>query len=324
LRSTVSPKVLLIASGGGHTGFARAIAQHMPFKPDFVVPRGDKLSAQIALTNASRIYEVTKWRSPDGGSSGLGALRSLWESLRISRYDIVLATGSNHSIFPSLVQRLKGAKLYVVESQDRIVTKGKAVYLLSFLSKGVFLHWESQRRLYPRKGIVVGPIVEKPRYFPSDMGYVLVTTGSMGFPRLVKRALKLRRKVVIQTGPLDPSDLSVGENVTAFQFDPDLERWIAGASIVVTHQGKTAMEAVVMYRKPVVIVYNRDWRRAASLEDTKLYARELGATFLDDPLTWRDESILERTVGEVKPPKPHESGTPKLVDIILGEVEECG
>jgi len=131
------PKGLTNSQCGGHTGFARAIAQHMPFKPDFVVPRGDKLSAQIALTNASRIYEVTKWRSPDGGSSGLGALIALWESLRISRYDIVLATGSNHSIFPSLVQRLKGAKLYVVESQDRIVTKGKAVYLLSFLSKGV-------------------------------------------------------------------------------------------------------------------------------------------------------------------------------------------
>ena len=55
-----------------------------------------------------------------------------------------------------------------------------------------------------------------------------------------------------------------------------------------------------MYNKPVIIVFNRDWVRATTFEDAKIYAKVLGATFLDDPIKWEDESILINAIENVK------------------------
>lgn len=136
----------------------------------------------------------------------------------------------------------------------------------------------------------------------------------MGFPRLFKEVSKLDKfNFIVQTGQVDPSTVKASK---AFKFDSEMERLIAGASVVVTHQGKTAMESVVMYGKPTVIVYNSDWTKAATKEDTKLYAEILGAKFLDDPLTWKGGE-LEKALDNPNKPKNHEIGTPKLIDYIL-------
>ncbi|WP_229569148.1 UDP-N-acetylglucosamine--N-acetylmuramyl-(pentapeptide) pyrophosphoryl-undecaprenol N-acetylglucosamine transferase [Saccharolobus caldissimus] len=311
-------KILIIASGGGHTGFARAIAQYLPQKVDFVIPTNDSMSKIMIIPYANRIYEVPKGREP--GEGNLIFLKRLFsilaKSIKISKYDIVIATGSNHSIFPSFFQYLKGAKVYGIESQDRFITKGKAISIISNYAKGIFLHWEEQKKLY-KKGIVVGPIVEKPKYTPRDEGYILVTAGSMGFKRLFDKVVKIKgKKLVIQTGRIEPG-IYKGDNIKAFSFDPDIEKWIASSSLVITHQGKTAMEAVVMYNKPVIIVFNRDWVRATTFEDAKIYAKVLGATFLDDPIKWEDESILINAIENVKEPNKFSIGTPKLVEKIL-------
>ncbi len=185
--------------------------------------------------------------------------------------------------------------------------------LLSRFSEKVFVHWEEQRSLY-RNSYVTGPIVEKPRYSPRDSGYVLVTAGTMGFPRLFKEVSKTKGfDFVVQTGQVEPSTVTASK---VFSFDPDMERIIANASIVVTHQGKTAMESVVMYRKPTVIVYNADWTKAATKEDTRLYAKILGATFLDDPSTWKGGE-LTKALSNPMEPKQYGPGTGKLVDFIL-------
>ncbi|MEM1599323.1 MAG: glycosyltransferase [Sulfolobaceae archaeon] len=313
--------ILIIASGGGHTGFARAIAEYLPEKVDFVIPENDEYSKLMLMKYANKIYEVPKGRAPN--ESNLVFLRRIFslviKSAKVKKYDLVVATGSNHSIFPSFFQYLKGAKIYGIESQDRFVTKGKAINIISKYSKGIFLHWEEQRKLYKTKGIVVGPIVEKPKYYPKDENYILVTTGSMGFKRLFDKIVEIKKyRFVIQTGHLD-SSIYNRENVIAFKFDPDLEKWIANSSLVITHQGKTAMEAVAMYRKPVIIVYNRDWVRAATLEDTKIYANVLGATFLDDPMNWEGDVLID-AIENVKEPKRFDIGTPKLVERILSEI----
>ncbi len=314
-------RVLIVASGGGHTGFARAIAQFMPFKVDFVIPKGDRQSLEMLKPYANSFYEVVKGREP--GESALKLLvnlpRALVESLSLQSYDVVIATGSNHSIFPSFAEKLKGAKVFAVESQDRFVTRGKAISLISNFAERVFLHWEAQKRLYPKKGEVVGPIVERPRYSPKDEGFVLVTTGSMGFMRLYRALARLGLdNVVVQSGKVREDEVrKLNAKWKVFSFDPNLEEWISRASVVITHQGKTAMEAVVMYQKPTIIVFNRDWKQAASYEDSKLYAETLGAEFLDDPSTWESENVLRRALDEVKKPKKFEIGTPKLVEEVL-------
>ncbi|WP_338603340.1 glycosyltransferase [Sulfolobus tengchongensis] len=316
-------RILIIASGGGHTGFARAIAQYMPEKVDFVIPRSDLYSKQMISQYANKIYEVPKGREPN--ESNLVLIKRLfsiiWESIKINKYDIIVATGSNHSIFPSFFQFLKGGKVYGIESQDRLVTRGKAISIISNYAKGIFLHWKEQKRLYENKGIVVGPIVEKPKYEAKDEGYILVTTGSMGFKRLFDRIVKYRNKtkIVLQTGKVNHRVYQNNDNIIAFDFDPNLEKWIANASLVITHQGKTAMESVVMYKKPTIIVYNRDWISATSLEDAKEYARILGATFLDDPITWKDDNTLWDAIENIKEPNSFNIGTPNLVKYLLSE-----
>ncbi len=102
-------KILVIASGGGHTGYARAVAQYLPFKADFAVPKGDKWSIEVLSEYASRIFEVTKARGPKDGLGALlrNSLKSISESLSLEKYDVVIATGSNHSLFVALTTKLK-------------------------------------------------------------------------------------------------------------------------------------------------------------------------------------------------------------------------
>lgn len=316
--------LLIIASGGGHTGFGRAVAQYLPFKPDFVIPEGDKNSEEMVKDLARKIYYVKKGKEPT--ESNLSLIKNLFriivESEKIKRYKAVIATGSNHSLTPSLIQYLKGAKVFGIESQDRLITRGKAIQLISYFGKGVFLHWEEQKKLYPKKGVVVGPIVEKPKYRSEDGGYILVTAGTQGFKRLFDILVNTDLDdIVIQTGKVDYAKYKEKKpSWKFFTFDPDLEKWISKARIVITHQGKTAMESVVMYRKPTIIVYNKDWIYAATREDSKLYAEVMGATFLDDPSTWESRETIIKAIEKANQPKTFEIGTKKLVEIILNEL----
>ncbi|AHC51545.1 polysaccharide biosynthesis protein [Sulfolobus acidocaldarius SUSAZ] len=318
--------LLIIASGGGHTGFARAIAEYLPFKPDFVIPEDDQFSKDMLLDYARKLYYVKKGKDPGQGNITLmrNFLKIIIESGKIPKYLATIATGSNHSLIPAMLQKIKGSTLYVTESQDRIITRGKTVSVLSKFSRRVFLHWNEQKGLYDN-GVVVGPIVEKPKYKSENKGYILVTTGSMGFKKLFDSLLNLRGnyKFVIQTGKVDPTPyIEKKPDWSLFSFDKDIERYIANAELVITHQGKTAMESVVMYGKPTIIVYNKDWKSATTKQDTILYAKILGATFLDDPSTWDSIKVLEDNIQNVRKPKQFEIGTPKLIDIILSELAE--
>ncbi|ABP95739.1 MULTISPECIES: UDP-N-acetylglucosamine--N-acetylmuramyl-(pentapeptide) pyrophosphoryl-undecaprenol N-acetylglucosamine transferase [Metallosphaera] len=314
-------RLLIIASGGGHTGFAKAIAEYLPFKVDFVIPEGDENSRKLLSPHAEKIYEVSKPRDPKGPNTSLvtRGFRALSQSISLPSYDVVIATGSNHSVIPSLFQRLRGSTLFTLESQDRIVTKGKAVSVLSHFSKGVFLHWKEQSRLY-KNGIVVGPILQRRKYDPVDEGFILVTAGTEGFKALFDRISSLGlTNLVMQTGKISPEPY-VKSGVKAFSFDPDIERFIAGASLVITHQGKTAMESAVLYGKPTIIVFNKSLTRAATHEDVKLYSEIIGAEFLDDPSTWEDEELL-KAIQKRKKPNYYEPGTERLVKVIMDYLE---
>ncbi|BCU66985.1 polysaccharide biosynthesis protein [Sulfolobales archaeon HS-7] len=310
-------KLLIIASGGGHTGFARAIAQYLPFKADFVIPCNDSTSKKMIEPYADKLVCVTKLRMPNESSLVMipRTFTALSQSISLDSYQTVVSTGSNHSLLPSLVARIRGSEIFVIESQDRFLTRGKTVYLLSRVSKEVLLHWKEQESLYPSKGVHVGPIVERPKYQPRDQGYYLITTGSMGFPRLVRRALRLNYDFVIQ----DATDLEeLKGHPNYFKFDPDLEKWIANATAVITHQGKTAMEAVVMYRKPTLVVYNKDWKSATTFRDSMKYAEVLGAGFLPDPVDWKDDE-LDKALKQLSTPKEIEPGTQNAVKRITSQ-----
>jgi len=104
-----------------------------------------------------------------------------------------------------------------------------------------------------------------------------------------------------------------------FRFTRDFGRWLAGARVVVTHFGQTAVDAALTYRKPTVIVYNPEWKTAAGIGDARFLARKLNAVLVEE-LTLES---LEAAVRDAMARKPvsYEDGGQRLAEEIL---EVCG
>ncbi len=300
----------MTASGGGHTGFAIAVARELPSDVEivFTVARGDAFSRRKidSLGRNSVIIEHARGRGPL--ESLLPAMPRLFKSfleasVRLPKVDAALCTGHNNSVPPCIVARLKGARLVSLEDVYRVESRSRAISLLSKISEAVALHWEFQRRLYPRKGIVVGPVFEPPKYKPSRGDYILVTTGTYGYEELFNVMYRLwaegrlKSRLILQTGMVPPEKYR-GSGVEAFSFDPDIDRFIAGARVVVTHQGMTAINAALGYGKPTIIVYNPRWKLAAPASEVRVVAEHLGLGFLERP----DPDALARLIEESRPP----------------------
>ena len=103
-----------------------------------------------------------------------------------------------------------------------------------------------------------------------------------------------------------------------FRFDTDLGHWIAGARLVITHLGKTALDAALTYRKPLIIVPNPRWtRHGAGLEDAKFLAEKLNAVLVepkDLSAEVLDEAIREAVKRE---PPIYPNGARELARIIV-------
>ncbi|ADI32673.1 UDP-N-acetylglucosamine--N-acetylmuramyl-(pentapeptide) pyrophosphoryl-undecaprenol N-acetylglucosamine transferase [Staphylothermus hellenicus] len=316
--------ILLIASGGGHTGYIVGIAEKLCEKSsgltiDIIIPCGDSWSQALLEKYADRILCVPKPRLP--GESFVQLLRNIPSALyyslrRIRRYDIVVASGSNHSLAPALISMLKGSKLYVVESHDRFVTKGKTVALLSSIGGEAVLHWNEQKKLYPR-GHVFGPIVRQKKYEISDKGYILAIGGFEGNKKLYDTLVDTElENVVLQTGHVNPEIYkSKRPNWIVFRFDPDIDKWIAGAKVVIGHNSVTILEAAVTYRKPVVLIWNPMWKAAATKKDVEIFTRKINGVFLDGLSRDKLLDAIEKAVRN-KPPK-YINGADKFAEYLI-------
>ncbi|MET1160002.1 MAG: glycosyltransferase [Thermoprotei archaeon] len=330
-------KILLVASGGGHTGYAVAVAEQLIRTLNvstedvvFLIPRNDKWSFMRIKKRISKpiVYQSLKPRNPNEPIhkiiTGLPiALKDSWNILR--EVDIVVCTGSNHSLAPAVLAKLRyRIPVICIEAVDRVVTASKTVKLLyEGLDIPVAIHWIEQKKNYPN-GILVGPIYEEPVYKPTNKGYILVTTGSMGHEKLFNILLKTSlENVVVQTGRIDPRRIRKQKpQWIAFSFDPDIDKWIAGASLVITHQGLTAVEAALAYGKPVVIAYNPDLPMTSTLVDTYYLARKINAKVINPAKL--EPAMLEELVYRAEKNKPPRipSGAKKLALIIKHTIEE--
>ncbi|AMD30243.1 hypothetical protein SE86_01095 [Acidilobus sp. 7A] len=325
-------KVLVIASGGGHTGHAVALAERLVelgAQVDFVVPRGDGWSEGQVSALGRVVARTPKFLDP-GEGPWLGVLRAPSALLRAlaevpGGYDVAVASGSSHSIAAGAAARLKGASLVTLEATERFLEPSRAVKVLSPISRLVALQWEEQRA-FSRRGVVVGPLLGKVHYRVRDEGYVLVTAGSYGYRRLFDAASSsaLRGRLVIQTGRVDPGPYR-GAGVKAFSFDPNLEDLIAGASAVVTHFGRTAVEAACKYGKPTVLAPNTEWvwmRDPKRMREAEMMAKRIGAVLLPPEDVTPDG--VERAVEEAinRPPASCEDGSIRLAQIITSWANE--
>jgi len=197
-------------------------------------------------------------------------------------YDFVFASGSNFSIpVSTMLKVLRGVPIYVLEDVNRFSKPAKAVKFLERVGAKVLLQWDEQRELY-KNGVVVGVVYEPPLYKPREEGYVLVTLGTLGSRDVFDAIIKLNyEKAVVQTGDIDPEVYKDEKpNWVFFKYTEDLHKWLAGASVVITHPGTTAATARLAYGKPVVIVYTKRHSTLYPLNDVARLAEKLNAVFV--------------------------------------------
>jgi UDP-N-acetylglucosamine:LPS N-acetylglucosamine transferase len=290
-------EITLVASGGGHTSFAVALGERLleleqGIRLNILVPRGDFFSVKrVAGRLKTRNLTIAFTLKPLNPQERLykiiaRAPASMVEALAVvKKTSAVVCTGSNHSLPPSLIGLLaERTPVFCVEDPYRIYGKSRSVSLVHRLGGFVFLQWREQEKLYKSRGLYAGPIYERPVYKPESKGYVLVMTGTMGhrllFKTLIRGGLKGRR-LVVQAGRLWAGYLRrmLPGNVV-FDYDPDIDKWVSGADVVVTHQGVAAIQASQAYGKPVVLAYNPDITLAGGLRDAEFVARRLNAVFL--------------------------------------------
>mgnify|MGYP001772849173 FL=1 len=319
-------RVLIVASGGGHTGHAIALAERLrdaDVDVAFAIPEGDSWTESKVSHLGPIVARTPRFLEPGEGLF-VGVLRAPGAIIRSLRrvprgFDVVVATGSNHSIAASIAAWAKGADVVVVEATERFLGPSRALRALSPIARLVALQWEEQKA-FSRKGVVVGPLLGKRRHEPWDGGYVLITAGTYGYRRLFDAAAKAGlRDVVVQTGRVDPSPYSSISGWRVLRFEPDLEGLIAGARVVVTHFGRTAVEAACKYRKPTVLAPNPEWvwmRSPVRMREAEMMARRLGAYFLP-PEKVTPEGVLEAIEGALRG-RPAEcvDGSVRLAEII--------
>jgi len=321
-------RILLVAGYGGHAGFAYTVGYYLRMRDielDILVPRGYNWVRE-KMSGLGRVIEVTLPRKPaEPLVYGVHRwLRSTLESLSLCRekYPVVFASGSNFSIPPSVMCRLRGSTILTLEDVARFSRRSAAVNILHRIGALVFLHWSEQLRLYS-DGVVAGPVYEPPIYKPSDEGYILVTTGTFGHRKLFDAIDKLGlNRVVMQTGDVDPAPyINRHPEWIVFTYTSDIHRWIAGASLVITHYpGTTALTARLAYGKPVVMVYSPRHYMAAPREDADILASRLNAVYLENVTP---ESLM-RAIEEAYSLKPplYRNGGELIARYIIEAVED--
>jgi UDP-N-acetylglucosamine--N-acetylmuramyl-(pentapeptide) pyrophosphoryl-undecaprenol N-acetylglucosamine transferase len=314
-------RILITASGGGHTGYAVSLAQRLHGKADlvFIIPESDTWS-KAKVERYGKVIEVPKPRGPYDSMTKLilRLPKALVKSLgSVSRkFDIFISSGSNHSLFPALIAWLKGIPIYNIESCVRFTKPSRTASILRPFSYRTVLQWDEQKRFHP-SGVVYGPLYEIPEYEIRDRGYILVTGGTYGHKLLYDVVSQLELdNVVLQCGNVDPEPYRKRHpNWTVFSFDPDFGKWLAGASIVISHLGKTVIDAALTYRKPVVIVPNPELKLTAGWEDARILASKLNAVVVDEITP----GAILRAIEEARHRRPptHPDGAKILADEIL-------
>jgi UDP-N-acetylglucosamine--N-acetylmuramyl-(pentapeptide) pyrophosphoryl-undecaprenol N-acetylglucosamine transferase len=315
----VRKNVLILAAGGGHTGYAYALAEELYRKASlsFLVPHGDSLSAK-RLNKFGQVRFLLKAREPKTPNHVFVVrfVKAFLESFKLDfrQFDVVVSAGSNFCIPPVIVAWMKGVPIVNIESPARFVKPSKSARVLQHFSKLTALHWEEQTNLL--KGVVVGPILPKPKVEPGNKGYILVSGGTYGHKRLFDTmAESSLHNIVLQTGKVNPTPyITSHPEWTVLTVTERFHEIIANAEVIVTQFGFSVLEALI-YKKPVVVVLNPEWTRGASAEDAKQLAKKIKAVIVSEITV---ETLLKAIQEARKQEIPiFQDGAKNLANLIL-------
>jgi len=316
--------VLILAGYGGHTGEAYALAQQLfgKAKLSFLVSEGDTLNK----TKLSRFGKVDTLILPRGPKTPHHEfiprlLKAFVRSFRkvTNEFDVVVSAGSNFCIPPALVAWAKRIPVVNIENCVRFVKPSKTAKILQYFSRLTALQWDEQKKIL--KGIVVGPLIQKPEIKPWDGGYILVTGGTYGHKLLFDTfAQSNLNNVILQTGKMNPTPyVKKHPEWKIVTVTEDFPRLLAGASLVVTHFGSTILEAIA-YRKPALLVppYS-EWTRTASLEDAEIFARKFNYVLVSEITLENLLNALKEAAKRKPPTLPN--GAENLANRIIGIIK---
>ncbi len=280
-------EILILAGGGGHTGYAYALAQELYEKASlsFLVPEGDELSAK-RMSKFGKVDYLIKPRGPETSNSKFAGrlVRAFAKTMmKVPRkVHAVVSTGSNFCIAPALIAWLKGIPIINIESSVRFTKASKTARMLQPLSEITALQWEEQKKLLA-DGEVVGPLLPRPEIEPWNGKYVLVTGGTYGHKMLFDTMKESSlTNVVLQTGQIDPQPyMDAHPEWKVITLTENFHELIAGAEVVVTHFGSTVLDSFV-YKKPTVVVPNPEWTRTAGAEDAEYLVKKVNAILVSD------------------------------------------
>jgi UDP-N-acetylglucosamine:LPS N-acetylglucosamine transferase len=293
-------RILILAGGGGHTGFAYALAQRLKSKASmlFLIPEGDTLSYK-RLNVFGKVDYIPK---PRGAKTPIAEFvcnlaRAFAVSMKkVTRdSDVAVSTGSNFCIPPAFTAFSKRTKIINIEGGVRFSRASLTARILQPFSAITALQWPEQKKLL--KGTVVGPLFHRPEIKPWNGGYILVTGGTLGHKQLFDTINESSLKnIVLQTGKINPEPYRKRHpEWKIMRYSSKFPELLAGAELIITHFGSTALESVV-YQKPAVMVLNPEWKRTVGKADAKIFAKKVGAKFLSDVTL---ESLLD-AIGEAK------------------------
>jgi len=316
----VRSHVLILAGGGGHTGYAYALAQALHetgASLSFIAPEGDALSER-KLQKFGKVKFLVKPRGPTTPTHEFAVrlAQAFTDSIgQVSReFDVVISTGSNFCIPPAVIAWIKGIPIVNIESSVRFSRASKTARILQPFSALTALQWDEQKRILD--GVVVGPLFPKPEVEPWNGGYVLVTGGTYGhrllFDTLAESNL---HNIVLQTGRVDPEPyIKKHPEWKVITLTERFHELLAGAKLVITHFGSTVLEAAV-YGKPVVLVPNPEWTRTAGVEDAKYLTKKVNAVLLLELNVKTLLDAIDEAMGRRVPTLP--DGAERLAILIL-------
>lgn len=317
-------KVVLLAGGGGHTGYAYALAHYLSGKCEIetYVPEGDKLSHN----RLKRFGDVKTLPKPRGPTTPMmpflsGLAKSFLRSASsFGRKSVVISTGSNFCLAPCIVAKMNGTPTVNLESSVRFTRASKTTKILAKTATLTALQWEEQKKLLPG-GKVFGPMLAKPELAPFDGGYILVTGGTYGHKLLFQAFDSVNiEKVLLQAGALyNPEFAKRHPTWKVIDYSDRFHELIAGADVVVTHFGETIIDSALVYGKPTVISVNPDWSRTAGLEDAAVLSEKVNGILLRD---FTPDAIIE-AIEKAKRSRPPQisSGAEPLSRWILEMAE---
>jgi UDP-N-acetylglucosamine:LPS N-acetylglucosamine transferase len=148
-------KIAMICSSGGHLLLLHLLKDFWSRYDRFWVTF--KKEDAISLLENERVY----WAYFPTNRNILNLIRNTWIAIKVlfkEKPDIIVSSGAGVAIPFFLLGKLMGKKRVFIEAYERLDNPSLTGRLVYPLSDIFILHWEEQKKFYP-KGVILGELL---------------------------------------------------------------------------------------------------------------------------------------------------------------------